>query len=70
MRPSGRAPEQPRDIRITRHYTRHAEGSVLAECGCFLPEVLQLGPTDGPLDFQYCTDELFSSAGRDRYLDV
>lgn len=33
MRPSGRAPEQPRDIRITRHYTRHAEGSVLVEFG-------------------------------------
>ncbi|HEV8077582.1 MAG TPA: ribonuclease PH [Marinobacter sp.] len=33
MRPSGRTPEQPRDIRITRHYTRHAEGSVLIEFG-------------------------------------
>ncbi|MDC0663979.1 ribonuclease PH [Marinobacter sp. SS21] len=33
MRPSGRTPEQPRDIRITRHYTRHAEGSVLVEFG-------------------------------------
>lgn len=33
MRPSGRAPEQPRDIRITRNYTRHAEGSVLVEFG-------------------------------------
>ncbi|PFG10033.1 MULTISPECIES: ribonuclease PH [unclassified Marinobacter] len=33
MRPSGRAPEQPRDIRITRNYTRHAEGSVLIEFG-------------------------------------
>lgn len=33
MRPSGRAPEQPRDIRITRHFTRHAEGSVLVEFG-------------------------------------
>ena len=33
MRPSGRTPEQSRDIRITRHYTRHAEGSVLVEFG-------------------------------------
>src|SRR6056297_1859486 len=33
MRPSGRTPEQPRDIRITRHFTRHAEGSVLIEFG-------------------------------------
>jgi len=33
MRPSGRTPEQLRDIRITRNYTRHAEGSVLIEFG-------------------------------------
>lgn len=33
MRPSGRTPEQPRDVRITRHYTKHAEGSVLVEFG-------------------------------------
>jgi ribonuclease PH len=33
MRPSGRRPDQLRDIRITRHYTRHAEGSVLIEFG-------------------------------------
>ncbi|WP_323752189.1 ribonuclease PH [Marinobacter sp.] len=33
MRPSGRTPEQPRDVRITRSYTRHAEGSVLVEFG-------------------------------------
>lgn len=33
MRPSNRAPDQLRPIRITRHYTRHAEGSVLIECG-------------------------------------
>ncbi|MEP0135257.1 ribonuclease PH, partial [Marinobacter sp.] len=33
MRPSGRTPEQSRDIRITRQYTRHAEGSVLVEFG-------------------------------------
>ncbi|MBB3230690.1 ribonuclease PH [Halomonas stenophila] len=32
-RPSGRAPHQPRDIRLTRDYTRHAEGSVLVEFG-------------------------------------
>ncbi len=33
MRPSGRAPNQLREIRFTRHYTRHAEGSVLVEFG-------------------------------------
>ena len=33
MRPSGRRPDQLRDIRITRNYTRHAEGSVLIEFG-------------------------------------
>ncbi len=33
MRPSSRSPSQLRQIRITRHYTRHAEGSVLIECG-------------------------------------
>ena len=33
MRPSGRQPAQLRDIRITRDYTCHAEGSVLVEFG-------------------------------------
>ncbi|MDO9318393.1 MAG: ribonuclease PH [Gammaproteobacteria bacterium] len=33
MRPSQRQPDQLRDIRITRHYTKHAEGSVLVEFG-------------------------------------
>ena len=33
MRPSGRAPEAMRTIRITRGFTRHAEGSVLVEFG-------------------------------------
>ncbi|MBB1271460.1 MULTISPECIES: ribonuclease PH [Psychromonas] len=33
MRPSNRAPEQHRDIKITRHYTNYAEGSVLIEVG-------------------------------------
>ncbi len=33
MRPSQRLPDQLRSIRITRHYTKHAEGSVLIECG-------------------------------------
>jgi ribonuclease PH len=32
-RPSNRTPDQLREIRITRHYTKHAEGSVLIECG-------------------------------------
>lgn len=32
-RPSGRAADQLRPIRITRHYTKHAEGSVLIEFG-------------------------------------
>lgn len=33
MRPSNRAPNQARDIRLTRNYTKHAEGSVLVEFG-------------------------------------
>jgi ribonuclease PH len=33
QRPSGRQPEQLRPIRITRNYTKHAEGSVLVEFG-------------------------------------
>jgi ribonuclease PH len=33
MRPSGRKPDQMRAVRLTRGYTRHAEGSVLVEFG-------------------------------------
>jgi ribonuclease PH len=33
MRASGRAPDELRPVRITRGYTRHAEGSVLVEFG-------------------------------------
>jgi len=33
MRPSQRAPDQLRDIQFTRHYTQHAEGSVLVAFG-------------------------------------
>lgn len=33
QRPSGRAPESLRPIRITRNFTKHAEGSVLVEFG-------------------------------------
>ncbi|WP_198245611.1 ribonuclease PH [methane-oxidizing endosymbiont of Gigantopelta aegis] len=33
MRPSGRLPDQLRDINFTCHYTKHAEGSVLVEFG-------------------------------------
>ncbi len=32
-RPSGRAPDELRPVRLTRQYTRHAEGSVLIEFG-------------------------------------
>lgn len=32
-RPSGRRPEQLRPVKITRHYTKHAEGSVLVAFG-------------------------------------
>jgi ribonuclease PH len=32
-RPSGRTPEELRPITIERHFTRHAEGSVLISCG-------------------------------------
>ena len=52
--------------------TEHAKEvlAVLADCGCFLPEVLQLGPATGPFDFQFCTDELFTGTGRGRYGSV
>ena len=33
MRPSGRRPDELRPVRLTRGWTRHAEGSVLAEFG-------------------------------------
>ena len=33
MRPSQRAADQLRQVRITRRFTRHAEGSVLVEMG-------------------------------------
>jgi len=33
MRPSQRAPDQLRSVEIVRHYTRHAEGSVLVKFG-------------------------------------
>ncbi len=33
IRPSERRPEQLRRVKITRHYTKHAEGSVLVEFG-------------------------------------
>ena len=33
MRPRQRQSNQLRSIRITRHYTKHAEGAVLIECG-------------------------------------
>jgi len=33
MRPSGRSPDELRPVRLSRGYTRHAEGSVLVEFG-------------------------------------
>lgn len=33
VRPSGRAADALREVRLTRHFTRHAEGSVLVEFG-------------------------------------
>jgi len=33
MRPNGRAPDELRPVRLTRRFTRHAEGSVLVEFG-------------------------------------
>jgi len=33
MRPSGRQPDQLRPVRFTRHFTKHAEGSVLVAFG-------------------------------------
>jgi ribonuclease PH len=32
-RPSGRRPDELRPVRLSRHYTKHAEGSVLVEFG-------------------------------------
>ena len=33
LRPSGRQPDQMREVKITRNFTKHAEGSVLVEFG-------------------------------------
>ncbi len=33
MRPSGRRPDELRPVTIQRHFTKHAEGSVLISCG-------------------------------------
>ena len=33
MRPSGRNPDQLREVKITTNFTIHAEGSVLIACG-------------------------------------
>ena len=33
LRPSGRPADRLREVRLTRHFTRHAEGSVLVEFG-------------------------------------
>ena len=33
MRPSGRQPDEIREVRLTRNFTKHAEGSVLVEFG-------------------------------------
>ncbi|WCG82995.1 ribonuclease PH [Pectobacterium sp. A5351] len=33
MRPTGRSAQQVRPLKLTRHYTKHAEGSVLVEFG-------------------------------------
>lgn len=33
IRPSGRATDEPRPLRLTRHFTKYAEGSVLVETG-------------------------------------
>ena len=33
MRPSQRQPDQLRTVKVTRNFTRHAEGSVLIEMG-------------------------------------
>jgi ribonuclease PH len=33
MRPSGRTPDELRSIKLTRGFSKHAEGSVLIECG-------------------------------------
>ena len=40
--------------------------AISAEAGCFTSEVLSLGPTTGPFDFQYVADELFTMGPRRR----
>ena len=37
--------------------------AVLSDLGCLLAKVLQLGPCNGPFDFQYVVDDLFSLGG-------
>src|SRR5487761_2713443 len=51
MRPSQRLPSQLRAIRITRHYTKHAEGSVLIECGD--TKVICTGSVEGWVTAEY-----------------
>ena len=38
--------------------------AVLTEIGCLLPQALQLGGANGPFDFQYVVDEIFSLGSR------
>ena len=40
--------------------------AVLANSGCYLPEVLTMGPTNGPEDFSFVVDLLFSLGRRAR----
>lgn len=44
MRPAGRSASEVRPVTLTRHYTKHAEGSVLVEFGdtkCSAPHPLK-----------------------------
>ena len=56
VRTSGRAADQLRPVRITRHYTMHAEGTALLRCGTepvvTLPAGTLLWSDDDPHDWQ------------------
>jgi len=60
MRPSGRETNQQRIVKITRNYTKHAEGSVLIETGDTLKLKQTVTDADGDTD----SDELDLSSGK------
>ena len=45
MRPSGRQPNDLRNVSITRNYTKHAEGSVLVQSTLVSPNSTNTDPS-------------------------